>query len=562
MEFWPFRRKGGAALVCLLACLMFFLPGMSPRAEAEVIDPVWQYQLTPEEPWQDFLYPKLPDLPPDTHMIWLRTTVRPSADANNTMLFMTSMQSVRIWIGDRVIYHYGSFGLQDTGSGMRWHIVKLPPISSPTELRIQIYGDTTEAMLGLNTLMMGTGVEQMQKLFLFDAPIIVALPAALLIILIMVIYYRYHPYHWKRLYVAVIGFMVVFACWLVAASNMKNIFYDDAMLWWHTLSTLAYLLPVSANVVLYEMLKKEPRSYPGVVLSINILLMVVTVGGYLGGMWTLNWGMTFFYPILGITEACMAWWLLQAVRRGNILCRAILPATIGFTILGLIDGITGHFHVFSWRCFVTPLGIFPFLYFVMELLKVQLVRERSLESQAARLQYKVALATERAERDALTGCHNRASVGQLFEDSLRTAERRGGVLSAIMLDIDHFKKVNDTYGHDTGDRVLMDFAAAVRRIIDKEKAVIRWGGEEFIVLCPGLGQYETMVLANLIRRFVARAPLGGRKITCSLGVSTWHGKEKDTMEALFKRADRALYVAKESGRNRVKGESAENPASL
>ena len=119
-----------------------------------------------------------------------------------------------------------------------------------------------------------------------------------------------------------------------------------------------------------------------------------------------------------------------------------------------------------------------------------------------------------------------------------------------MLDIDFFKKINDSYGHDAGDAVLRNFATVVRRLLDTEADCIRWGGEEFMVLTDIQTLPELQAMAEKIRRQVEKTPMAGHKVTCSLGLTLWK-TEADTTSALFKRADDALYQAKNNGRNCV-----------
>lgn len=553
MESRILRRFLAAGMLVILTSLLLLLP-VSRQAEAAQLAQDWQCKFHAMDAWQPFDYPQLPqELTGGSREIWLRVTLQPGAEDQDTLLFMTFMQSVRLWVNDRLIYHYGSFEQARIHAGQRWHIVQLPPLHESAELRIQVAADTEQTMRGLNTLTLGTGMEQAQKPFLFDLPIVFALPGAVLIILLMLLCYRYNPYHWQRLYLALIVFMLTFSWWLIAASNSKNAVFDDALFWWYALSITAYLLPLAANLVLYEILRHERGAHPGWIIAMNFTLLCAAVGGDLMGRWSMNTMMRVYYPLLVVTEACMAWWLIKAYRRGNILSRAILPALIGFTICGTIDGITGHFHILPWRLYFTPLGIFPLMYFIVHLLRIQLARERSLAARTARLEYKVAQATERSERDNLTGCYNRAAGKRLFELAKQQTDRMEMPMSLIMLDIDHFKHFNDTYGHATGDKILQLFTQALREELDKERPLIRWGGEEFIVICPGMSQMETAVLANELRRHVVRLNLHGCGVTCSLGVSIWHDK-KDTFETLVKRADRALYQAKSQGRNRVVSE--------
>ena len=125
----------------------------------------------------------------------------------------------------------------------------------------------------------------------------------------------------------------------------------------------------------------------------------------------------------------------------------------------------------------------------------------------------------------------------------------------MMFDIDFFKSVNDTYGHDAGDRVLIDFTRIIRRQLDARHTFIRYGGEEFVVLCRGFSLEEAKKLALEIGASVQDAAiLEKRKITCSIGISQWHAGSSDSARQLLKRSDLALYAAKQNGRNQVAAE--------
>ena len=156
----------------------------------------------------------------------------------------------------------------------------------------------------------------------------------------------------------------------------------------------------------------------------------------------------------------------------------------------------------------------------------------------------------RSETDALTGCWNRNKLKNLLAGAIADAQQTGRPFGLLMLDIDFFKKINDSYGHDAGDAVLRGFATMVRQLLTEDIACIRWGGEEFMVLTGSMALVELQALAEKIRLQVAKTPIAGHKITCSLGVTMWQ-TEGDTTANLFKRADEALYKAKNKGRNCV-----------
>ncbi|MDQ7038401.1 MAG: sensor domain-containing diguanylate cyclase [Aquificota bacterium] len=157
---------------------------------------------------------------------------------------------------------------------------------------------------------------------------------------------------------------------------------------------------------------------------------------------------------------------------------------------------------------------------------------------------------ELAERDHLTGVYNRRASEGLLNHELEKAKKYRKPLSVIMFDIDHFKKINDTYGHQTGDEVLRRLVNLVRKNLRKTDIIARWGGEEFIVLLPGTDLKNAVELAERLRRVVERADFGkvGR-VTVSFGVAGL--KEADTVESIISRVDKAVYRAKRKGRNRV-----------
>ena len=155
-----------------------------------------------------------------------------------------------------------------------------------------------------------------------------------------------------------------------------------------------------------------------------------------------------------------------------------------------------------------------------------------------------------ADTDTLTGLHNRRRLEALLQNEKARAERYQHTFSVLLLDLDHFKAVNDKHGHATGDEVLKRVAYLLRdetRSIDR---VGRWGGEEFLVLAPELGMEEAECLAQRLCEAVALFDFGvAGPLTASFGVAT--NTPDDTIKTLLARADKALYQAKAEGRNRV-----------
>ncbi len=187
-------------------------------------------------------------------------------------------------------------------------------------------------------------------------------------------------------------------------------------------------------------------------------------------------------------------------------------------------------------------------------------RRRKLQVLANQLAVSMsnAHAVERLEQmattDGLTGCLNKRAFLEELERKLRSAERFGRPLSLLVTDIDHFKAVNDTYGHATGDVVIKELGAILRRAKRETDIVARFGGEEFCVLCEETETDGAELLAERIREelgaSVFKTDNGPLTVQCSIGVATYP-IHADSSGGLFEASDQALYVAKRGGRNMV-----------
>lgn len=189
--------------------------------------------------------------------------------------------------------------------------------------------------------------------------------------------------------------------------------------------------------------------------------------------------------------------------------------------------------------------------------KTQIQRKRYTDYLRNNLDHSLELAVT----DQLTGLHNRRYMTGQLDSLAKRAALGGDPVAALLIDIDHFKKINDTFGHDVGDEVLREFALRLASNVRAIDLPCRYGGEEFTVIMPDTQLADAMRIAERIRMHVAGSPFRvaqGKElltVTISIGVSATLG-ETDTPEALLKRADEGVYEAKASGRNAVVGRAA------
>lgn len=157
------------------------------------------------------------------------------------------------------------------------------------------------------------------------------------------------------------------------------------------------------------------------------------------------------------------------------------------------------------------------------------------------------------EKDPLTGSENRRAMTAILQREIARAQREGEPMSVVMIDIDHFKKINDTHGHAAGDAALIHLTQIARSVLRGNDAFVRYGGEEFLLVLAETGKAGAVFVAQRLQQALAKLPFMhlGQAITMTFSAGVSSLIEDDSEAALLRRADMALYEAKRNGRNRV-----------
>ena len=240
---------------------------------------------------------------------------------------------------------------------------------------------------------------------------------------------------------------------------------------------------------------------------------------------------------------------LDARRIRNVsACAVVLLAGALATMWGLqLEGLNLQQELIN---IVMAAVMLPMLFLIAR--EVGGIRERQV-AQRAELSALVGQLHQISTHDALTGLYNRRCMGDLLQEELKRVRRNGQPFCVAILDIDWFKSINDQHGHAVGDAVLKAFATAARKAARGTDALARWGGEEFLLLLPGVDAAGGLqAMARLRDRMLMvdwSAHAGGLRVSFSAGVAEYEAGE--TIDALLERADQALYAAKEAGRDRA-----------
>lgn len=244
-----------------------------------------------------------------------------------------------------------------------------------------------------------------------------------------------------------------------------------------------------------------------------------------------------------------------AAWTGGLTTAMLVIAWLAMTVLGLSDvDPRAEALKISASCFVLVLMTFQSRSF-------GLMRERAFHEKKS-----LAAAAEALRRitihDGLTGLHNRAHMQERLEGEVQRALLNGHHFSVALIDLDHFKSINDTHGHPVGDEVLVNFALQGSEVLRETDVIGRWGGEEFLVLMPETeAAKQAQIAMTRLRGQLQSAQMSRSvpdlRVRFSCGVATWSAQ--DTIEQVLERADQALYRAKSKGRDRTELEPPLNP---
>ena len=238
--------------------------------------------------------------------------------------------------------------------------------------------------------------------------------------------------------------------------------------------------------------------------------------------------------------ASLVFLILFFTFRGN---KALIISLIIYSLI-LAPGLY-HFFVSPYRTentldtliqfYISSIGTIVMLYYLQKIIEIYLQAESAHQS---------------ANTDYLTKLPNRRKMDLLLNEQIAASRANSFPLTISLFDVDYFKKVNDTYGHDVGDSVLVELSDLLTAYIGQKFYVGRWGGEEFLLVCPGKNLKEIHEYGENIRKVIEEHPFRFvGKLTCSFGVAEL--LSGDLAKELLKRADEALYQAKESGKNRI-----------
>lgn len=325
----------------------------------------------------------------------------------------------------------------------------------------------------------------------------------------------------------------VFAAGALIFFALRNFHVTDDPVWIGTV-LLGFVALLILNLVLYMRWRHLPVLRWSFVSLITTLLVFIVVNGLEQGTGIL-WLYVFPPMVFYVTSP----------RAGAVLC--LFGLTVMAFLLSPLGPALTPVHEYS------PTFTIVFLFSMGFVMVFSYVLDRSRRRHAERLKQMAEMFEYAAKHDALTGLYNRREGTHRLNAEHARFERTEQPFSVILLDIDHFKRINDTLGHDTGDQVIRTVAERLVTGCRQMDVIARWGGEEFLLILPEANLEDARRTAERVRRLISDQPIHADKrpleVSCSFGVAEIETDEPT--QALLQRVDERLYEAKTSGRNRI-----------
>jgi len=530
---------------------------------------------------------------PTRRTLWLRRRLPDQRFRDPVLLARAVDQTIEIWVGGKLIYGLGDLDRRpEVFATADWsHLASLPEDFGGQELAIRIR--STYARAGVGEIRIGARESLARELLASDVErVVIGLLALFAAGLEGLIFLRRRG---ERLHLAFGGFALTIGAFLLAESAPTQLLFDAPMLWTHVAFASLYLTPVGALAFVEELfgpgraaaLLRRARQ-----ACAAYAVLALALAGL--GLVSLTRTLPPFLVLLAAAATLTAALTLRAALRGSRDGRILL---FGMTCLlaAATNDILVSLGVLTWPVRLVDEATFFFLLSLggiaasrlaeihtrlqtyshalerknAELMQLtsgleHIVEARTRELETAKSELEVknrdlaqtnALLAERAARDSLTGLLNHGAFFAPLEALLASRRAADFPVSVVMIDVDHFKRINDDFGHPMGDEVLRRVGSAVTEAMRDGDLAARYGGEEFALLLPRCSAVAAERVAERLRGAIAairlpRAP--GLRVTASFGIAT-AVEPQGSLDGgqIIARADEALYAAKTTGRDRV-----------
>ena len=505
--------------------------------------PLWTVQEDSSSKWQSIPYPANPPQRDGKTNVWYRVKL-PDILTQDPHIYIFSVDLItQVYLKGKQIYHFGEFDEAGKGKyqGWPWHMFSLPKDAQGEYLYFRVYSNYIDLGLFGEILISSEG-DILKKMLGNDIPKLIVGSLALFVSLLFFI----SIFAKKVRYELVILGLLFLTQGLNVLCNVKiiQIYIHYPLINQYILAISFFTFPF--GMAMYMDLKIRYKTPFNIIKRIWQIHLIYILGAFFGSIFGLfDIASTYaYFDILYyfITLPILTIFMIYFFFKGN---NEIKLVTISFLIISIywIISFLIAYSILPWAEYPADIAVFLSLLLLTYSVIRKLNYTNELENE--KKYFKILSTT-----DYLTKLYNREEIDKILKRHIDIFKRYNDVFSIIILDIDDFKNVNDTYGHLTGDKVLIELSNILTSNTRETDFAGRWGGEEFIIICPKTNKEEILVISENIRKKIEEHDFEevGYK-TASFGVTSF--ESNDSLTTLISKADKAMYISKTKGKNCV-----------
>ncbi|APE32170.1 GGDEF domain-containing protein [Halomonas aestuarii] len=527
--------------------------------------PAWVSEPGDEAAWHPIAFPSNPPGRDGHKHAWFRITL-PEGEWRDPVLYIYSVDLItQVWLGDERIYQYGHFDAQGEGrfEGWPWHMISLPEAFAGRTLYFRVFSDYTDIGLWGEVKLMDRP-DLLTYILERSAGELVVSAFLLLLALLAFIFTLVQAD--RRSFLGIGLFALASGTMLLAETQASQLLIERPLLWDYLAAAGYYTVPVAMGLMLEHWFAGRRPTLLRRLWQLHLGYLVAALGLALGGVIDLSSTFPPFDALLVVSLVLMFMAIVVHLGELNGEQKLIVLSYGLFALMLLVDMAVAH-GLLAWHRVPVHVGALGFAVAIVaislwhysrthhELRRLNHSLERQVAQRTRELEEMVMKLQAFSYEDSLTGLHNRRYFDELLEHEAAMARRHATPLTLAMIDIDHFKQFNDREGHEAGDTVLIGMGRLLIHHFRDTDTVCRMGGEEFMIVMPGVTAAiaevriaELMEILSRTRFRYHHRELDTLSISCGIASYPEHAGEPLTLIGL---ADKALYSAKHRGRARI-----------
>lgn len=505
--------------------------------------PIWTKDDSDSKQWKTIEYPTNPPNRDGKTNVWYRVKL-PDTVVNDPHIYIFSIDLIsEVYYKNKRIYNFGEFDDKGKGEykGWPWHMFSIPTNSEGEYIYFRVYSHYLDIGLFGEILLSSKG-DIWERMLDHDIPKLMVGAISVFVSILFIISFLLKL---KRVELILLGFLFLTQGLNILCSvKILQIYLFYPLFQQYMLVISFFSFPI--GMAMFMDLKIKQRTSFNIIKRIwqvHLAYLLASVSGALIGFYDIASTYEYFDILYYfITLPILTMYMIYYFFKGNMELKIITLSFFIISVYWLISFLIAY-HILPWAEYPSDVAVFLCLL----LLSYSIIKKLHYTSELEDEKEHLALLSS---TDYLTKINNRKEIDKVLLNQKNIFKRYEDIFSIILLDIDDFKKINDTYGHLIGDKLLIEIASILNKNTRETDTVGRWGGEEFMVICPRTNEDEVLKLAESLRSKIENhnfEVIGSK--TSSFGVSTY--KKEGTIHSLVSHADDAMYISKASGKNRV-----------